>query len=66
MNDERDLYGDNEPRTSERILVGYCGYSKDPIYEDDDYLEYRGVLYLRENFVQMNLDTDGNVVHEED
>jgi hypothetical protein len=53
MDEERDFYGDNsEP---EREIIGYCAYSKDPIYEGDDYVEYQGQLYLKEYFIIMNV-----------
>lgn len=45
-----------------RLLIGYCAYNKSPIYDDDDYIEYKGKLFLRDNFVQASLDGLGNIV----
>ena len=49
----QDFYGDNHK--IEREIVGYDGYTKDPLYEGDDIVEWKGKKYLRENFVQMNI-----------
>lgn len=54
MNDERDFYAD-EPVNTNRQLLGYCNYDKSEIYEGDDFVEYQGKLYHKENFLQMNL-----------
>lgn len=53
MDEERDFYGDYPIEKGE--IIGYCHYSKDPIHEEDDWLEYKGDMYLRENFIQMNI-----------
>lgn len=62
-----DFYDDADPteKNQSRLLRGYCGYDKTEIYDDDDYVEYRGQLYHRENFVQMNLGVDGQGINDE-
>lgn len=61
-----DFYGDEIDSKNERQIIGYCGYDKSEIYEGDDYVEYRGKLYHRENFLQMNLGTDGKGINDEE
>jgi hypothetical protein len=46
----------------ERIPIGYDAYTKDPLYEGDDIVRYRGKIYLRENFVQASLGTKGEII----
>ena len=58
--DDRDFYGDIP--IPERELIGYDSYDKSEIYQGDDYVKYHGQLYHRENFVQMNLGTRGEVI----
>ena len=50
----------------ERVLVGYDFYTKEEIYDNDDYLTYKGHLYLRENYLQASLDIDGNFIDPEE
>jgi hypothetical protein len=50
----------------EREPIGWCSYDKSPIYENDDYLRYKGRLYHRFNFLQMNLDERGNWINDEE
>lgn len=58
MDEQRDFYGDN--KEPEREIIGYCAYSKDPIYEGDDTVEWQGQLYHRENFIQMNINGEAD------
>ena len=61
---DQDDYLFNE----EKVLIGYDFYTKDEIWSTDDYIrDKNGDLYLRENYLQANLDTDGNfIVDKED
>jgi len=47
----------------ERVLIGYDGYDKSEIYEGDDYVrDNRGNIYHRQNYVQMCLGTNGEII----
>jgi hypothetical protein len=63
MEDERDFYGDNP--TPVREVIGYCGYDHSEIFEDDEYVEYKGQLYHKANFLQMNLGLDTPGINDE-
>jgi len=48
-----DFYDDNKYEGStEKFLIGYDNYTKEEIWDDDDYITYKGKIYLRENFLQ--------------
>ena len=47
----------------EKVLIGYDSYTKEEIWSTDSYIrDKNGDLYLRENYLQANLDTDGNFI----
>jgi hypothetical protein len=62
---EQDFYGDNEDPKTDREIVGYDGYTKEPLYEGDDIVEWKGQKYLKENFIQMNLGLDSKGINDE-
>ena len=45
-----------------RDIIGYCGYDKSEIYDGDDIVRYKGKIYHRENFVQMCLANNGEII----
>lgn len=48
----------------EHVLIGYCTYNKQEIFSDDDYIrDNRGNLYLRENYIQASLGTNGEIIN---
>lgn len=48
-------------------LIGYDFYTKEEIYSSDNYVrDAKGNLYLRENFLQANLGTDGKLIDTEE
>lgn len=53
---------DTDDNIDKGKLIGYDFYNKSAIYETDDYVRYRGELYLKENFIQSQLDGHGNVI----
>jgi hypothetical protein len=53
---------DDSTQQDERQIIGYCGYDKSEIREGDDVVRYKGQMYHRENFIQMNLDGHGNII----
>lgn len=62
-NEERDFYGDTpEPK---REIIGFCAYDKSEILEGDEVVEYKGQLYHKDNFIQMNLGLDSPGINDE-
>ena len=50
----------------ERQIIGYCFYSKDEIRDGDDFLMYKGHMYLKDNFLQASLGLDGEIIDAEE
>ena len=42
-----------------KYIIGYCGYCKDPVYEDDNFEHEDGKYYHRFCYHQMNLYNEG-------
>lgn len=59
-----DTNEDNENTCREPI--GWCAYSKDPIFEGDPVVSYKGRLYHRDNFLQASLGTKGEFIDAEE
>lgn len=56
------MFDDPDCEHNDKKILGYCAYNKTPIHEGDDVVRYRGELYLKENFIQSQLDGHGNVI----
>jgi hypothetical protein len=63
---DEDEFEDSKIVKQDKQLVGYDFYTKEEIYEGDDYLTYKGHLYLRDNYLQASLNVDGNFIDPEE
>jgi hypothetical protein len=69
MNNDNYNYDDHDDYLSKeaKVLIGYDFYTKEEVYSTDDYVKDKdGNLYLKENYIQANLDTNGEFISNEE
>ena len=63
---DEEEFEDSKIVKQEKQLIGYCAYNKEEIHEGDDIVIHKGKMYLRENFIQASLGTQGEIIDPEE